>query len=79
MKKLLIFLIAGFLTSCSAELIYNQSEYNCGVVIGGDDIEGVYRLKVSYPDGEYWSIVTKKAYEYYDMFDEICFDTIVWE
>ena len=78
MRKLVLVLLV-FCIGCQSELIYNQSEYNCGKVIGGDDTDGVYRLKVSYPDGEYWSLVTKKAYEYYGMFDDICFDTIVWE
>jgi len=76
--RYIFILVFALLASCTAELIYNESEYDCGIVIGGDDIDNVYRLKVSYPDGEYWHVVTKKAYEHYNMFDDICFNTIKW-
>lgn len=77
MKKLLIILVL-LLTSCTSELIYNDSEYDCGIVIGGEVRGNEYYLLVSYPDGEFYELVTEKAYYYYDMFDDICFDTIVW-
>ena len=78
MKKLiLIFLLLS--TSCSSELIYNESDYDCGIVVGGEVRGNGYYLLVSYPDGEFYELVTEKAYYYYDMFDDICFDTIQWD
>lgn len=76
MKKLILLLL--LLTSCTSELIYNESEYDCGIVVGGEVRGNEYYLLVSYPDGEFFELVTEKAYYYYDMFDEICFDTITW-
>lgn len=76
MKKILFLLL--LLTSCTATEIYAESEYDCGVVVGGEIRGGYYYLLVSYPDGEFFEQVTEKAYYYYDMFDDICFDTVVW-
>lgn len=76
MKKLILILLLS--TSCSSQLIYNESEYDCGIVVGGEVRGNEYYLLVSYPDGEFFELVTEKAYYYYDMFDEICFDTITW-
>ena len=77
MKKLLLLLML-LLTSCVVEEILAESQYDCGIVVGGDIINGRYRLLVSHPDGEFYHHVTRKAYDHYDMFDDICFDTIVW-
>lgn len=81
MKKLLFILILSFtlFTSCTVDEIYAESEYDCGFVVGGEIRGTYYYLLVSYPDGEFYEKVTQKAYYHYNMFDEICFDTIVWE
>jgi len=73
----LLLLLLISIIGCS-KLIYNESEYDCGVVVGGELRGNDYYLLVSYPDGEFFESVTEKAYNYYNMFDEICFDTIIW-
>lgn len=78
MRKYIILLLVLF-SSCTAELINERSEFNCGIVVGGSPDRDGFWLLVSYPDGEFWHKVTEKAYYHYDILDEICFNTIVWD
>ena len=57
---------------------FAESEYDCGIVVGGETRGSNYYLLVSYPDGEFWESVTEKAYYEYKLFDEICFGTLIW-
>ena len=76
--KYICILFVIILTSC-VTYIEGNSIYDCGVVVGGGNYDGEYWLLVSYPDGEYRETVTQKAYEHYNLFDEICFYEIDWE
>ena len=78
MKKLLIILVL-LLTSCvKYDYVDGESIYACGIVVGGERRGSGYYLWVDYPDGTFWEEVTEKAYYEYQLFDEICFDTITW-